>query len=163
MKGETGTSTEVFRTVVQDILDDHAGESWPLIAVLQEIQHRIGYIPPEVVPLVADRLGIFPGEIQGVITFYSQLRDRPQGRTVIRACRGTACHVSGGTTVLKALQGELGISEGESTADRQYSLETVACVGACGLAPNVIVDDDVFGTMTPAKVRKLIEKDGEPS
>ncbi len=163
MRTDTGTRTEVFRTVVQDILDEHAAESWPLIAVLQEIQHRIGYIPPEAVPLVASRLRLFPGEVEGVITFYSQLRDRPQGRTVVRACRGTACHVSGGTAVLRALEDELGIREGEATPDREYSLETVACVGACGLAPNVIVDDDVYGSMTARKARQLLQKDGDES
>lgn len=160
MGSEIITPSRIYRRIVEDILEAHAGERWPLIPVLQEIQRKIGYVPPECVDLVAGALGLFPSEIQGVISFYAELRDRPRGRTVVRVCSGTACHICGGASVLKAVQDSLGIRAGESTRDLRYAVETVPCVGACGLAPNVIIDDRVYGGMTVDRIRQLLSERG---
>jgi len=157
LRDDSALATDIYRSMVREILDDYAQRRWPLIPVLQETQRRIGYIPPQCVQLISEALGPSPGEIQGVISFYEQLREMPRGRTVIRTCRGTACHVRGGAEVVARLRDILQIGEGETTRDLAYSLETVACVGACGLAPNVLVDDEVHGRMTPRKVEQLLQ------
>ncbi len=157
MRDNSELITDIYRSIVREVLSDYAGHQWPLIPVLQKTQQRIGYIPPQCVRLISQALGPSPVEIQGVISFYEQLRDTPRGRTVIRTCRGTACHVRGGPEVMIRLRDILQISEGETTADLAYSLESVACVGACGLAPNVLVDDEVHGRMTPQKIEQLLQ------
>ena len=160
MGAETKTPSRVYRRIVEDILEAYVGERWPLIPVLQEIQRRIGYVPPECVDLISDALRLFPSEIQGVISFYGELRDKPRGRTIVRVCSGTACHICGGSSVLEAVKETLGIEDGESTRDLRFALETVPCVGACGLAPNVVIDDKVYGGMTADRIRQLLRERG---
>ncbi len=161
MGANIATPSRIYRRMVEDTLEAHAETRWPLIPVLQDIQNKIGYVPPECVDLVSEALGLFPSEIQGVISFYADLRDRPRGRTVVRVCSGTACHICGGASVLKAVEDTLAVKKGESTRDLRYAVETVACVGACGLAPNVIIDDKVHGGMTAGKARHLLGERGE--
>ena len=140
----------------------HYGEQrWGLIPLLQEIQQVQGYIPPEVIPRIASALRLFPSQVQGVITFYTQLYTEPQGKNMVRVCRGTACHVRGGKTILKLVKQELGIDEGETTPDFEYTLETVACIGVCALAPNIVIDTNTHGHMNPKKVARLFERKGE--
>ncbi len=143
------------------IIADYAGQRWPLIPLVQKIQSEFGYIPQESVPLIAQYLKLFPSQVQGVISFYAQLYTKPRGKKVVRVCRGTACHVRGGKTILKLVKQNLGIEEGETTPDMEYTLETVACIGVCALAPNIVIGDRVFGHMNPKKVEYLLKRGGD--
>jgi NADH:ubiquinone oxidoreductase subunit E len=148
---------------INAIVSEHSEQKWAMIPLLQKIQSEFGYIPPQSIPLIARSLGLFPSQVQGVISFYSQLYTQPQGRKVVRVCRGTACHVRGGKTILKLVKQHLDVEEGETTPDWEYTLETVACIGVCALAPNIVVADRVYGHMNPKKVEQLFKyrEDGE--
>jgi NADH:ubiquinone oxidoreductase subunit E len=137
------------------IINGYRGQKWALIPLVQEIQEKVGYIPPEVIPRIADALGLFPVQVQGVVTFYAQLYTAPRGKNIVRVCRGTACHVRGGKSILKLVKQHLGIEEGQTTEDMEYSLETVACIGVCALAPNMMINKDTYGNMNPKKVARL--------
>jgi len=141
---------------INELIAETEGQKWPLIPLLQRIQEEFGYIPPEATQPVARALGLFPAQVQGVISFYTQLYTKPQGRNVVRVCRGTACHVRGGKTILKLVKQNLGIEEGETTPDYEYTLETVACIGVCALAPNIVVGTSTHGHMNPKKVAQLL-------
>ncbi len=143
------------------IIADYAGQRWSLIPLVQRIQNELGYIPQESIPLIAQALRLFPSQVQGVVSFYAQLYTAPRGRKVVRVCRGTACHVRGGKTILKLVKQSLGIEEGETTPDMEYTLETVACIGVCALAPNIVIGDRVFGHLNPKKVEYLLKRGGE--
>lgn len=138
-----------------------------LIAIMQEIQHRFRYLPRHTLLYVAAKLGISPAKIYSVATFYENFSLEPKGKYVIRVCDGTACHVRKSVPVLKALRENLGLSEEkETTDDLMYTVETVSCLGACGLAPVISVNDEVHAAMTPEKVRTLLDelrKDGDIS
>lgn len=138
------------------LIAEYEGQKWALIPVLQRIQQEFGYIPPEATQPIAKATGLFPAQVQGVISFYTQLYTKPQGRKVVRVCRGTACHVRGGKTILKLVKQNLGIEEGETTPDYEYTLETVACIGVCALAPNIVVGTSTHGHMNPRKVAQLL-------
>ena len=140
---------------VRRIIAGYRDRKWALIPLAQEIQEQAGYIPPEVIPDIAEALHLYPSQVQGVITFYSQLYTEPRGRNVIKVCRGTACHVRGGQTILKLVRQHLGIEEGETTEDMEYTLETVACIGVCALAPNIMVNQETHGNMNPRKVAAI--------
>ena len=140
---------------LKEIITERKAQQWPLIPVLEQVQEEYGYIPPESIPVLAKAYGLFPSQVQGVITFYEQLYTTPRGKKVVRVCRGTACHVRGGRTILKLTKAHLGIEEGETTEDMEYTLETVACLGICALAPNVVVGKDTYGNMNPKKVDQL--------
>ena len=141
---------------VDSIIADYRERRWGLIPLLQEIQHVIGYIPLGAIPRIAVNLGLFPSQVQGVITFYSQLYTKPLGKNIVRVCRGTACHVRGGKTILKLVKQQLDIDEDETTPDYEYSLETVACIGCCALAPNMVVNNRIHGNMNPRKVTTIL-------
>ena len=140
---------------VSAIIDKYKKKRWPLIPLLQELQEECGYIPPEAIRPIAQAFQLFPAQVQGVISFYEQLYTTPRGKKVVRVCRGTACHVRGGKTILKLVKQNLGIEEGETTPDMEYTLETVACIGVCALAPNIVVGKDTHGNMNPKKVARL--------
>jgi NADH:ubiquinone oxidoreductase subunit E len=127
---------------------------------VQKIQNKFGYIPPQSLPIIAKALGLFPSQVQGVISFYAQLYTKPRGRQVVRVCRGTACHVRGGKTILKLVKQHLGIEEGQTSPDLEHTLETVACIGVCALAPNIVVGNRVHGHMNPKKVEQLFKESG---
>lgn len=146
---------------ISAIIGEYSEKKWSLIPLLQKIQEECGYIHPESIPLIAGALGLFPSEVQGVISFYSQLYTEPRGRNVVRVCRGTACHVRGGKTILKLVKLHLGLEEDETTEDLEYTLETVACIGVCALAPSMVISNHVHGNMNPKKVGQLFKKDGE--
>ena len=148
---------------IDQIIARYQSQKWPLIPVLQEIQEEFGYIPPQAVQPIASSLGLFPTQVQGVITFYAQLYTTPRGKNIVRVCRGTACHVRGGKTILKLVKQHLGIEEGESTPDFEYTLETVACIGVCALAPNIVIGAQTHGHMNPKRVAQLFgdRKGGE--
>ncbi len=126
-----------------------------LIPSLQTVQEAMGYLPAEAVELVADFFALSPAEIFGVASFYNQFRLNPPGKYPIKVCMGTACHVRGGDIILENFERKLEISEGETTEDREFSLERVACVGCCALAPVTLVGEAVHGYMSPSKVEGI--------
>ncbi|MFC1861783.1 NADH-quinone oxidoreductase subunit NuoE [Chloroflexota bacterium] len=140
---------------IDRIIDGYREQKWALIPLLHKIQGVHGYIPAEVIPRIARGLDLFPSQVQGVVTFYEQFYTAPRGKNIVRVCRGTACHVRGGKTILKLVKQHLNIEEGETAPDMQYTLETVACIGVCALAPNVVVNRDTYGHMNPKKVARL--------
>jgi NADH:ubiquinone oxidoreductase subunit E len=138
------------------IIEKHRGEKWAVIPLLQDIQETFGYIPPESIEPIAEALKVSPSQVQGVITFYADFSLKPKGKYVIRVCRGTACHVKGGRSVLRLMKRELGLNEGETSPDFQFTLETVACLGACFLAPSMMVNRTYFGKLSPPKVSSVL-------
>ena len=136
-------------------------ERGALITMLQQVQERVGYLPKEAVYEMANLLGVSASEIFGVLSFYAQFRTTPRGRNIVTVCRGTACHVRGGARILRQTQNRLGIREGETTPDLEYTLETVACIGACALAPNILINEDTYGQMTVKKVQELFPERSE--
>ena len=140
---------------IDSIIAGYREQRWGLIPLLQEIQQVVGYIPPESIPRIASGLGLFPSQVQGVVTFYTQLYTAPRGKNIVRVCRGTACHVRGAKTILKLVKQHLDIEEGENTPDFEYSLETVACIGCCALAPNIVINSNIHGHMNPKKVASI--------
>ncbi len=127
-----------------------------LVPILQAVQAECAYLPPETMALVGEHLGIPASEVFGVASFYNQFRFFPPGRHPIKICLGTACHVKAGDIILENFERKLGIQEGQTTADREFSLERVACVGCCALAPVAIVGETVHGHMQPSKVEGLL-------
>lgn len=127
-----------------------------LIGVLQDVQARYGYLPPEALEAISRHTKTRLSRIYGVVSFYAQFYTEPHGWHTIRCCRGTACHVKGGGRVLEAVAQELGISEGESTPDLMFYLETVACLGTCFLAPVMMIDNQYFGQLTPQRVKTIL-------
>lgn len=142
------------------IIEKRKGEKWGLIPLLQEIQEEAGYIPPESIEPVAEALNLFPSEVQGVITFYSGFSLKPKGKYVLKVCRGTACHVKGGQSLLRLMKGDLGLEDGETSEDYRFSLETTACLGACALAPTMMVNRTYFGKLSPVKVNSILIQHG---
>jgi NADH-quinone oxidoreductase subunit E len=132
-----------------------------LIPLLQEVQEKLGYLSPQVILQVSSRLGLSPAEVYGVATFYSQFRFHPPGRHCLKVCQGTACHVRGSGLFLDTLMRKLGIKPGETTADREYSLERVMCLGSCALAPVVVCDEQVHGRVTQRKLDGLLHPSQE--
>jgi len=140
---------------VEHIIKEYGKERWGLIPCLQDVQELLGYTPPELIPRIAEVLGLSPSHVQGVITFYEQLYTKPRGKNIVRVCRGTACHVRGGKTILNLVKQHLDIEEGETSPDFEFTLETVACIGVCALAPNIVINKETHGHMNPKKVAML--------
>ena len=132
-----------------------------LIAVLQDMQERFGYLPPAALQEISSRIHIPLARIYGVVTFYAQFHTEPCGRHTVRCCHGTACHVKGAGGVLGAIERTLGITEGETTEDMMFYFETVACLGTCFLAPVIMIDDQYFGNLTAQKVEKVLRSFGD--
>ena len=132
------------------------GAPGELIPLLQSAQDHFGYIPRRAINYIAEVTGIPESEVYGVITFYSQFRLQPMGKYVVRACAGTACHVSGSSMIIETIEDELGIEVGGTTEDGLFTLNTVACIGCCSLAPVVMINDETHGRLTPASLRKLL-------
>jgi NADH:ubiquinone oxidoreductase subunit E len=123
-----------------------------LIPLLQAIQEEFGYIPQESIRPVAAYVGVFPSEVSGIITFYAQFYTTPRGRNIIKVCRGTACHVRGGRTVLQSVMKFTGVKDGETSEDMCFTLETVACLGACALSPVMVVNKTYYGKLNPGRI-----------
>lgn len=128
-----------------------------LIPLLQDIQEICGYLPEEELHKVAHHTRLSVSRVYGVATFYNQFRLRPLGKHLIRVCRGTACHVKGSFDILTTLENELGIKAGETSKDKMFTIETVACIGACSIAPVISIDNEFYGGLTVKKVQKLID------
>jgi NADH:ubiquinone oxidoreductase subunit E len=145
-----------IKDTMEKVLANHTNaQRDDLIPILQETQEALGYLPSEAMEKIAGFLGVSPGVVLGVATFYAQFKRVPLGKTKVSVCRGTACHVRGGTRILREVERRLGIKPGETTEDMEYSLETVACIGACALAPNITINVDVHGQMTTKKVGEI--------
>jgi NADH:ubiquinone oxidoreductase subunit E len=155
MDGQEFTPKELSR--VDAIIDHYKSKPGSLIPVLEEIQEAIGYLPKSIQKRVAQGLTIPLSEVHGVVTFYSFFTMVPRGRHTIRCCLGTACYVRGGKKILGSVSQALKINPGDTTEDRRYSLETVRCLGACGLAPVMVVDEDTYRQMKPTKISNIIE------
>lgn len=150
-------SIRKFERVCQ-IMDENQRSPGRLIPILQSIQEEYRYLPEEILTLVATSLGLSPAKVFGVATFYSHFTLKPKGKYIIRICDGTACHVKQSDGILEALREELGLSgSATTTPDLLFTLETVSCLGACGLAPVLVINDDVYGQMTPGRARELIQ------
>ena len=144
---------------VISILEKHGRKPSRLVPILQAVQEEYRYLPEEVLTYVATALEVSPARVFGVATFYSHFAIKPKGKHIIRLCDGTACHVKDSVPILDAIRKRLKL-EGKKTTteDMLFTVETVACLGACGLAPVVVVDDQVHGQMTPAEGVKLVEE-----
>ena len=145
-------------TKLDKILSKYKGQEGVLISVLQEVQAEFGWVPREAIKRIADALEVSLGHVYGVLTFYAQFYLTPRGRNTIRVCRGTACHVRGTNANLRAVERILGIKEGETTSDFKFSLETVACLGTCFLAPVMMVNRNYCGKLTPGKVETVLKQ-----
>jgi NADH-quinone oxidoreductase subunit E len=161
----TASDVRKFEKVCE-ILDRHERKPEKLIPILQQVQDEYRYLPEPVLVFVATSLGLPPSTVYGVATFYAHFTLQPVGKYVIRLCDGTACHVRGSIPILDALRKRLGLSADKKTTDDMlFTVETVSCLGACGLAPAVVVNDDVHGQMNPestlAIVEEIIKKEGK--
>lgn len=134
------------------------GKKGGLIPILQSIQHEFGYLPEEALIEVSKELKTPKADIYGVATFYAQFHLKPRGRHIIRVCRGTACHVRGSLRIMDKVKQILHVEENDTTEDLRFTLEPVACIGACGLAPVIMVDDDTHGRLTPDKVQPILDR-----
>ena len=142
---------------LQDIFSPHSGQRSDLIPILQAVQEAFGYIPREAMVETARFLRVPESTIYGVATFYAQFHLTRQGKHRVKVCQGTACHVQGGSRIMRAVKKKLGITPGETTEDYQFTLERVACFGSCALAPVMVVDGKVYGRMTAQKAARLLE------
>ena len=143
---------------VEAALARHDRSRDSLIPLLQAVQNSMGYLSEDAIGRIAAHLSVSEAEVYGVATFYAQFSFRPPGRHMIRVCRGTACHVKGSMGILESIERRLGIRPGETTADRKFSLVSVACFGSCALSPAVMIDDRVHGRMTSEKVEALLKE-----
>ena len=144
-----------FDLTLNEILARHAGKRDDLINILQETQEAFRYLPKEAMTRIAQFLNIPVSQVYGVATFYALFRLKPSGKKMVRVCRGTACHVRGGNPILRQVEKRLGIKPGETTKDMEYSLETVACIGACALAPNLSIDKETYGLVNSKKIEEI--------
>ena len=144
---------------VCEIIDRYDHDPQKLIPILQAVQDEYRYLPEEVLTYVATSIGLPPARVYGVATFYAHFSLEPKGKYVIRMCDGTACHVRGSIPILEAVRRRLGLDENHrTTRDTLFTVETVACLGACGLAPVMVVNDEVHGLMDPDKALAVIEE-----
>ena len=133
-------------------------DSGDIIPLLQRLQDAYGYLPPDVVLAVCEETSLPASRVFGVATFYSQFSLEPRGKHVVRCCRGTACHVRGGHRLLGTIEKVLGVKDGGTTRDMMFSLETVACLGTCFLAPVMMVDGNYYGQVAPDRIRKILDQ-----
>ena len=143
---------------LEEIINEHKTQDGALIPILHEAQELFGYLPEEVRQKIADGLGISLAEVYGVATFYSRFTLIPKGKYNIQLCLGTACYVKGADKILEKLEELLGIQVGETTPDGKFSIEGARCVGACGLAPVMVINEEVYGKVTPDMVKGILDK-----
>ncbi len=143
---------------LDEIIAKHRGKPGGLIPVLEEAQVALEYLPVSVQKKVAKELSLPFSRVYGVVTFYSFFTMKPRGRHTVRVCLGTACYVRGGKALADALRREFGVEEGGTTPDRRFTFESVRCLGACGLGPVVVIDEDVHGRMKPSKLKDVLSQ-----
>jgi NADH-quinone oxidoreductase subunit E len=145
--------------VLEKIVRQHREKDGNVISLMQDTQDEFGYVPREAVTYFSEKLGIAPSRFYGVLTFYSQFHLKPRGENIISVCCGTACHVKGGSKIAERVQRELGVAaDGETTEDRKFTFEVVRCVGACSIAPVVLVNNKAYASMTPDGTSRLIKQ-----
>lgn len=147
---------ELDLSKIDEIISQTVNKKGALIPVLQKIQKVYGYVPEETIEQIASGLNVYPADVYGVLTFYSQFKLKPRGEYIVKVCCGTACHVKGSDRIAEDLITKLKVEVGETTEDRRFTLEKVACVGACALAPVILVNDDVHAKMTTDDARKMM-------
>lgn len=145
-----------LRKRIDEIIAPLEPDSANVIVALQKVQGEMGWLPPEAFLRIARHLKVSPSVVFGAATFYAQFYLAKSGKYRIMACRGTACHVRGASRVLRAIKQELGVEEGQTTPDGEFTLETVACIGACALAPTMMINKNTFGKLTPGKALEVI-------
>ena len=139
-------------------MEENKDKEGALMAVLHEAQHKFGYLPREIQDMISREMKIPVSEIYGVVTFYSQFTLVPKGKYDIGVCLGTACYVRGAKDILDKIEGELGISVGQTTPDGRFSISPTRCLGACGLAPVIVINEDVHGRLKPDDVKAILDK-----
>ncbi len=147
---------EQIQAETEAVLQNHGTERPELIPIIQEVQEKLGYLPKEAMKQIAKTLEIPEVDVYSLATFYNQFRLNPPGKHQIKVCMGTACHMMGGHIILDSFERRLEIEEGETTPDREFSLERVACVGCCALAPVVVVDEKVEAKVSPIRVDGIL-------
>lgn len=147
--------------LLEQILASYRGERGELVPLLQEVQENLGYIPEKAMLDIGRFIGIPESHVYSVASFYAQFRLLPLGRRRVAVCRGTACHIRGAPKILKTVEKVIGLKEGETSEDLEYTLETVACIGCCALAPCIRINKDVHGEMTPEKATENFLLDGK--
>ena len=162
MKKRKGTlpfkGTPEQEAKLMQVIEAHKGEDGALMPVMQEAQEIYGYLPIEVQQMIAKGLSVPVEKVYGVATFYSRFTLTPKGKYNIQICLGTACYVKGADKVLAKLEEILGIKAGETTSDGKFSIEAARCVGACGLAPVMVINEEVYGKVTPDMVKEILNK-----
>ena len=151
-----GSEKNCIAEKVNEVLASYTGDKAELIPILQQVQQAFGYLPEEAMSQIADFVNVPECSVFGVATFYAQFKFMPVGRNIIKVCRGTGCYVKGAPRLLDEIEARLGIKDGETTPDMEYTLETVACFGSCVLAPVIVVNDRVYGNVTVDKVREIL-------
>lgn len=144
--------------LIEDVLQEYAEVKGSLITILQKTQDIYGYLPTDVIYHIAERTGSTPARVMGVATFYAQFRLQPIGKYLIMLCQGTACHVNGSERIEAAIKQELGIEDGETTADGLFTLKNVACLGCCSLSPVMMINDETYGSLTPDKAIGILHE-----
>ena len=150
--------TTIDLSLIDGVLEKYAPVKGSLITILQHTQDIYGYLPKEAIELIAEKTGIATSEIMGVGTFYTQFRFAPVGKYLIMPCQGTACHVNSSELILQTIKDELGIEDGQTTADGLFSLKCVACLGCCSLSPVMMINEDTYGSLTPDKTKKILKE-----
>jgi NADH-quinone oxidoreductase subunit E len=158
-EGSVGSAPEEA-AVVDEIAAEFTDRRGMLIPFLQRVQARLGYLSPAVMERIAHRAGLSPARVFGVASFYAQFRLAPVGSHIIRVCQGTACHVQGAGAISQAICDELGVEEGGTTVDGRFTVEPVACLGCCSLAPVIMIDEDAYGRLTPDEAREVVRNYG---
>jgi len=148
---------DLFENVIKDYTGQTKFQESQLIPVLQKLQEAYGYLPQDVIKQLSEKTGIFVSKIMGVVTFYSQFRLQPVGENIVRVCFGTACHVIGAENVADAICRELDVKLGGTTEDKMFTVESVACLGCCSLAPVIMINDETHGRLTPDTARSTIK------
>ncbi len=156
MVTETMAEKTPSYAVIDAIIYKHNVQLGGIIPVLQEIQDEFGCVPPEAINRIAQSMNIAATEIYGIVTFYSQFRLKPIGKNLVKVCHGTACHLNGADKVASALAQVTGAKEGETSPDGMFTVERVACLGCCSLAPCISINDEVYGTLSSADIDKAI-------
>jgi NADH:ubiquinone oxidoreductase subunit E len=149
---------EALYPKLAEIIAENSNKPENLIMVLHKAQNLFGYLPKKLLQAVAEGLGLSLSQVHGVVSFYSFFSTAPKGRNSVKVCLGTACYVRGGQQTLTKVQHELDINVGGTTEDRKYSLDVVRCIGACGLAPAILVNDDVYGRVKTTKLMEILER-----
>jgi len=145
---------------ISNLFDKYDGKRNEIIPILQDVQDEMGYLTPDSMQEISDFVGVPASSVYAIATFYAQFRFEPLGRNHILVCRGTACHVRGAQAILEEMVDELGLEGEGTTADQEYTLETVACIGCCAIAPVITVNEVIHGNLSKNKVRQLLKKEG---